>query len=51
MIFAGIDAGSRTIKVVLLDQNQNIQGMGLMDQGVKQVDLAFQLFEDKTFCR
>ena len=46
MIFAGIDAGSRAIKVVLIDENMNILGMGLKDQGVEQGELAFQLLED-----
>jgi predicted CoA-substrate-specific enzyme activase len=46
MIFAGIDAGSRAIKVVLIDENQNILGRGISDQGVKQADLAYRLLHD-----
>jgi len=45
MIFAGIDAGSRAIKVVLCDENRNILGSGLSDQGVKQESLAVQVLE------
>lgn len=45
MIFAGIDAGSRAIKVVLIDENLHILGMGLMDQGVRQAELAHRLLE------
>jgi predicted CoA-substrate-specific enzyme activase len=46
MIVAGIDAGSRTIKVVLYDtQTQSILGSELCDQGVQQVELAEHLFE------
>lgn len=45
MIFAGIDAGSRAIKVVLIDEDRAILGMGQADQGVKQADLALRLLE------
>lgn len=46
MIVAGIDAGSRTIKVVLYDgQTQTVRGADLCDQGVQQADLAEHLFE------
>ena len=46
MISAGIDAGSRTIKVVLMDADtlQVVAG-GVMDQGVEQNALAVGLFE------
>ena len=44
MICAGIDAGSRTIKVVLLDADTSrLIATGVTDQGVKQPDLALAL--------
>lgn len=50
MICAGIDAGSRTIKIVLIDSdNRNIIAKGLSDQGVKQDELALKLF--KKVCK
>jgi predicted CoA-substrate-specific enzyme activase len=46
MIFAGIDAGSRTIKVVLIDgASGKCVGSGITDQGVEQDRLACELFE------
>jgi predicted CoA-substrate-specific enzyme activase len=46
MIYAGIDAGSRSIKAVLFDTEQNrILASGLADQGVEQERLATELFE------
>ena len=46
MIFAGIDAGSRTIKVVLIDGiSGKCVGSGITDQGVEQGRLASELFE------
>jgi predicted CoA-substrate-specific enzyme activase len=46
MICAGIDAGSRTIKVVLLDGSSlQVVGSGVVDQGVEQDLLARQLLE------
>ncbi|MBN1362801.1 MAG: 2-hydroxyglutaryl-CoA dehydratase [Sedimentisphaerales bacterium] len=46
MICAGIDAGSRTIKMVLLDSDSGkVLGRGLSDQGVEQSSLAQSLFE------
>ena len=46
MICAGIDAGSRAIKVVLIDtQTMQLIAKGLADQGVEQDKLASQLFE------
>lgn len=46
MICAGIDAGSRTIKVVLLDgADGRVLGRGLSDQGIEQSALAELLFE------
>jgi predicted CoA-substrate-specific enzyme activase len=46
MICAGIDAGSRAIKVVLIDAGTlEIVGRGLTDQGVEQDRLATSLFE------
>lgn len=46
MIFAGIDAGSRTIKVVLIDGTSGeCVGSGSTDQGFEQDRLACELFE------
>jgi len=46
MICAGIDAGSRAIKVVLLDaESLEVIASGVRDQGIEQEALARQLFE------
>jgi predicted CoA-substrate-specific enzyme activase len=46
MICAGIDAGSRAIKVVVFDTlRSEILGSGIADQGVDQQPLALALFE------
>jgi predicted CoA-substrate-specific enzyme activase len=46
MICAGIDAGSRTIKVVLVDADSlEVVAAGVVDQGVEQDALARELFE------
>jgi predicted CoA-substrate-specific enzyme activase len=46
MICAGIDAGSRAIKIVLINaDNLEILGKGLTDQGVEQNRIASELFE------
>ncbi len=46
MICAGIDAGSRAIKIVLFDtENRKIIAKGLTDQGVEQDRLVTELFE------
>ncbi|HEY3321402.1 MAG TPA: acyl-CoA dehydratase activase [Planctomycetota bacterium] len=46
MISAGIDAGSRTIKVVVFDSDkQKVVGKGLVDQGVDHDGRATQLFD------
>jgi len=46
MICAGIDAGSRAIKIVLMDaDNMEAIGKGLTDQGVEQDRLASELFD------
>ena len=46
MIYAGIDAGSRAIKVVLIgDDGFEMVAQGQVDQGVEQDKLAGQLFE------
>jgi len=46
MICAGIDAGSRTIKIVLLDADaREVLALGTVDQGVEQIALARRLFE------
>jgi predicted CoA-substrate-specific enzyme activase len=46
MICAGIDAGSRSTKVVLFDSAQSsILGSGIVDQGVEQERLAAELLE------
>lgn len=45
MITAGIDAGSRTIKVVLFDHaGSTLLGTGIADQGVEQSRLAEELY-------
>ncbi len=47
MITAGIDAGSRTIKVVLLEaEGGHVLGSGMADQGVQQEALARGLLEE-----
>lgn len=46
MIFSGIDAGSRAIKVVLIDQDHKILETGCADQGIHQADLALALLEN-----
>jgi len=46
MIYAGIDAGSRAIKIVLVEtENMRIIAQGLADQGVEQDRLASGLFK------
>lgn len=46
MICAGIDAGSRSTKVVLFDPDHaSVLGRGLVDQGVEQERLAAELLE------
>jgi (R)-2-hydroxyacyl-CoA dehydratese activating ATPase len=46
MICAGIDAGSRTIKVVLMDaESRKILATGITDQGIEQDKLAYELFK------
>jgi predicted CoA-substrate-specific enzyme activase len=46
MICAGIDAGSRTLKVVLLDADRlDVVAAGVMDQGIDQEALAQQLMD------
>ncbi len=46
MICAGIDAGSRTIKIVLIDAEKlQVVAEGLIDQGVEQDKLTLGLFE------
>lgn len=45
MFYAGIDAGSRTIKAVIIDgESLEIAGHGIIYQGVKQSELAKTLF-------
>lgn len=47
MICAGIDAGSRSIKVVLFDPEQNrVLARGMVDQGIAQEQLAASLLAD-----
>jgi (R)-2-hydroxyacyl-CoA dehydratese activating ATPase len=47
MICAGIDAGSRTIKVLLLDgEKLTVLGSGVIDQGIEQETLAERLLLD-----
>ena len=46
MIYAGIDAGSRAIKIVLIDGNgRDIISRGEVDQGIEQDRIACELFE------
>lgn len=46
MICAGIDAGSRTIKIVLMDaRSLDVIAKGLTDQGVAQDKLTLELFD------
>ena len=46
MIYAGIDAGSRTIKIVLIDSgSMQVLAKGLTDQGIEQDRLTSELFE------
>ncbi|MHC4815168.1 MAG: BadF/BadG/BcrA/BcrD ATPase family protein, partial [Planctomycetota bacterium] len=45
MIVAGVDSGSRAIKVVVLEaETRTIVTSGTTDQGVAQADLAQELF-------
>ncbi len=44
--FLGIDAGSRTIKAVLLSGDGEVIDSGVVDQGVKQAELAEALAAD-----
>jgi len=47
MIFAGVDAGSRTIKVVVFDhEGRKVLGSGITQQGVDQPKLAETLYEE-----
>jgi predicted CoA-substrate-specific enzyme activase len=47
MIYAGVDAGSRAIKVVLLDgDRREVVAMGVRDQGVEQNELAQGLYRE-----
>lgn len=47
MICAGIDAGSRTIKVVLVKKdNLTVIGTGVADQGVRQSERALKLLDE-----
>jgi (R)-2-hydroxyacyl-CoA dehydratese activating ATPase len=46
MIYAGIDAGSRAIKVALFDHaGSKLIGAGVADQGVEQARLAEELYD------
>ena len=51
MFFAGVDAGSRTIKVALInnDEDRNLVASGIYNQGVKQTTLAQELFHKVLF--
>jgi len=47
MICAGIDAGSRTIKIVLIDSDtKSIIAKDIISQGIEQSKLALELFEN-----
>ena len=45
MYFAGIDAGSRAIKIVLIDKNIKIIASGIVDQGIDQKTRILNLFK------
>jgi predicted CoA-substrate-specific enzyme activase len=46
MICAGVDAGSRAIKIVLIDsETQEVAASGAADQGIRQAELAAELLE------
>lgn len=45
MYFAGIDAGSRAIKIILIDKNLKIIASGIVDQGVDQNTRILNLFK------
>jgi predicted CoA-substrate-specific enzyme activase len=50
MLYAGVDAGSRTIKVALIhDEDMRMVGSGIFDQGVRQTVLAKELFNKVLF--
>jgi (R)-2-hydroxyacyl-CoA dehydratese activating ATPase len=50
MFFAGVDAGSRTIKVALINEEERrLVASGIYDQGVKQTILAQELFQKVLF--
>jgi (R)-2-hydroxyacyl-CoA dehydratese activating ATPase len=54
MIFAGIDAGSRTTKIVLVDDRRRVVASGITDQGIRQKLIAERLMRSvlrKTGCR
>ncbi|MCY3023741.1 MAG: acyl-CoA dehydratase activase [Planctomycetota bacterium] len=47
MYFAGIDAGSRTVKVAIIEaESRKVVGQGLLDQGVDHDGRATRLFDD-----
>jgi predicted CoA-substrate-specific enzyme activase len=46
MIYGGIDAGSRSIKVVLIDDHQQVLETGIRDQGIQQTELAHSLYNE-----
>jgi predicted CoA-substrate-specific enzyme activase len=47
MIYAGIDAGSRAIKIVFIDaDNQQVIAKGLTDQGIEHDKLSTELYND-----
>lgn len=50
MFYAGVDAGSRTIKVALInDEDMLIVAAGICNQGVRQTALARELFDKMLF--
>jgi len=50
MFYAGVDAGSRTIKVALInDEDMRIVASGICNQGVRQTALAQELFHKVLF--
>ncbi|MBN2143880.1 MAG: hypothetical protein JW774_04565 [Candidatus Aureabacteria bacterium] len=47
MFYTGIDAGSRSVKILIFDSNKSrIIGSGLTGQGVEQKKIVTKLFHD-----
>jgi (R)-2-hydroxyacyl-CoA dehydratese activating ATPase len=46
MLYAGIDAGSRSVKIVLLDSRRRVAAAGVRDQGIDPVRAAETLLDE-----